>query len=87
MSTQLRVIDVFFVPGRQDFLAVVQVISGDLSQVRWPMRSPELLGEWSLTTMPLIEPDPDMEVSNNIAIGLNGPRELAAGMHLVDRDM
>jgi len=37
--------------------------------------------------MPLIEPDPDMEVSNNIAIGLNGPRELAAGMHLVDRDM
>ncbi|MGH8351667.1 MAG: hypothetical protein ACRES5_34735 [Pseudomonas sp.] len=86
MPTQFQVIDVFFVPGRQDFLAVVQVISGDLSQVRWPMRSPELSGEWSLTTMPLIEPDPDAEASENIAIGLDGPRELVAGMHLVDHD-
>ncbi len=36
--------------------------------------------------MPLIEPDPDAEASENIAIGLDGPRELVAGMHLVDHD-
>lgn len=87
MSNQFEVIDVFFVPGRQDFLVVVRVIAGGVSQISWPLRSPELPGEWKLTTMPLIEPDADSEPSENMAIGLSGPRELVAGMHLTDGDM
>ena len=82
MSNKFEIVDVMSVPGRKDVLAVLKVISGDVSLASDSLSSPQLSGQWRIIST--LTSNPAMLNALQVAVGLDGPLGLLPGMELVE---